>query len=82
MHGPRRAASVAVGITRMVRSRSKVKVTREHFFGTGRAGDTMKHAHATLPPTAELQVPGRAAACPADVCWIGDMLLPQHLMRD
>jgi hypothetical protein len=55
-----RAASVAGAITCMVRARSKVKVTREHFYGTGRAGDTMKHAHAALPPTAELQVCRRA----------------------
>ena len=34
---------------------SKVKVAREHFYGTGRAGDTVKQAVAAESETRELQ---------------------------
>ena len=44
---------------------SKVKVAREHFYGTGRAGDTAKQLAAAEPDTMELQASSAAAPSPA-----------------
>lgn len=44
---------------------SKVKVVREHYYGTGRAGDTVKQAAAAEPETMELQARFPTASLPA-----------------
>ena len=54
---------------------SKVKVAREHFYGTGRAGDTVKRAAAAEPETRELQARFAVAPLPtwchqASLFWL------------